>query len=122
MSEVTSVESPSQVEGNVAVLGEKEQAKSKPKRQPPYAVIVHNDNEHTWAYVTEILERVCGHDYQRAYLLTSQVHHTGRAIVWTGVLEVAELKRDQIRGFGPDFYARATVHFPLGVTIEPLPE
>jgi hypothetical protein len=34
---------------------------------------------------------------------------------------VAELKRDQIRGFGTDYYAPKPVTFPLGVTIEPLP-
>jgi hypothetical protein len=34
---------------------------------------------------------------------------------------VAELKRDQIRSTGPDFYAAKKVEFPLGVLIEPLP-
>ena len=96
-------------------------SKKKPKRQPPYAVIVHNDEEHTWQYVIEVLQRVCGHTEEQAYLFTSQVHHQGKAAVWTGPLEVAELKRDQIRGFGPDFYASKKVEFPLGVTLEPLP-
>jgi hypothetical protein len=36
-------------------------------------------------------------------------------------LELAELKRDQLREFGPDNYAPKTVTFPLGVTVEPLP-
>lgn len=94
----------------------------KPKRQPSYVVIVHNDDFHTWEYVIELLQRICGHDLQNALLLTSQVHHTGQAAVWTGAKEVAELKRDQIRGFGVDYYASQPVKFPLGVTIEPLPE
>jgi hypothetical protein len=34
---------------------------------------------------------------------------------------VAELKRDQIRGAGTDFYAIKPVRFPLGVLIEPMP-
>ena len=46
---------------------------------------------------------------------------TGRAIVWSGTKEVAELKRDQIREYGPDVYASVKVTFPLGVVIEPLP-
>lgn len=99
----------------------KADSRSKPKKQPPYAVIVHNDEDHTWGYVIEVLQRVCGHNEEQAYLLTSMVHHQGKAPVWTGPLEVAELKRDQIRGFGPDFYAEQTVKYPLGVTIEPLP-
>lgn len=95
--------------------------KTRNKKQPPYAVIVHNDDEHTVEYVMEVLQRVCGHDQQKALLLTCQVHFTGKAAVWTGALEVAELKRDQIRGFGTDFYAPKPVEFPLGVTIEPMP-
>jgi ATP-dependent Clp protease adapter protein ClpS len=48
------------------------------------------------------------------------VHHTGRAVVWQGSFEVAELKRDLIRGYGPDLYAHAPVTFPLGCYIEPI--
>ncbi len=109
----------------VVVVAEKPRAKqdskSDPKPQPPYAVIVHNDDFHTFPYVIEVLQKVCGHSLEKAFVLTSQVHHSGQAIVWSGALEVAELKRDQIRGFGPDFYAEQTVRFPLGVTVEPLP-
>ncbi|MBW3539666.1 MAG: ATP-dependent Clp protease adaptor ClpS [Planctomycetes bacterium] len=100
---------------------EKSDSRKKPKRQPPYAVIVYNDEEHTFDYVIEVLQRVCGHPLQKAVELTFRVHNTGRAAVWTGAREVAELKRDQIRGYGPDFFAVNTVRYPLGVSIEPLP-
>lgn len=99
----------------------REDARNKPKRQPPYAVIVHNDEEHTFLYVIDILMKVCGHPKEKAFVLTNQVHVAGKAVVWSGAMEVAELKRDQIRGFGPDFYAEKTVRFPLAVTIEPMP-
>jgi ATP-dependent Clp protease adaptor protein ClpS len=102
-------------------VNEKTDDKTKPKKQPPYAVIVHDDDFHTYEYVMEVLQKVCGHDLQKAFVLTQTVDLTGRAAVWTGTKEVAELKRDQIRGFGPDFYAQQTVKFPLGVTIEPMP-
>lgn len=122
MSEPTLVEEPIVDEPIVVVQKQNRQrSKSRRKKQPPYAVIVHNDDLHTFPYVIEVLQRVCGHDLQKAWLLTNQVHHRGRAIAWSGVREVAELKRDQIRGFGPDHYASRTVRFPLGVTIEPLP-
>ncbi len=100
---------------------EKTDDKKKPKTQPPYAVIVHDDDFHTYEYVMEVLQKVCGHDLQKAFILTQAVDLTGRAVVWSGTKEVAELKRDQIRGFGPDFHATQTVKFPLGVTIEPMP-
>lgn len=98
----------------------KQKKQAKPKKQPPYAVIVHNDPLHTFPYVIELLQKVCGHTKARAVLLTWQVHLAGRAVVWTGALEVAELKRDQIRGYGPDFYAEKPVKLPLGVTLEPM--
>ena len=100
---------------------QKSDSKQKPKKQPGYTVIVHNDEDHTWEYVIEVLQRVCGHTTEQAYELTSEVHFKGRAAVWSGTLEVAELKRDQIHGFGPDFHASQTVRYPLGVTLEPLP-
>ena len=120
MSESASVAEPV-VGPPVTDKKEKTDSKTKPKKQPPYAVIVHNDERHTWLYVIEVLQRVCGHSREKAHQLTSQVHFSGKAHVWTGALEVAELKRDQIRGFGTDFYAEKSVTFPLGVTIEPLP-
>ena len=96
-------------------------SESRPKRQPPYAVVVHNDDEHTFRYVIEMLQQVCAHPRERAYALTYEVHFRGSARVWTGCLELAELKRDQIRGYGPDHFAPRPVTYPLGVTLEPLP-
>jgi ATP-dependent Clp protease adaptor protein ClpS len=101
--------------------GKKSNTDKRRKRQPPYVVIIENDDFHTFAYVIEVIQRVCGRNQEDAFLLTTQIHLSGRACVWTGTRELAELKCDQIRGFGPDFHAEETVKFPLGVTIEPLP-
>ncbi len=95
--------------------------RSEPKTQPPYAVIVENDDLHTFEYVIEGLQKVCGHSRQKAGLLALEIDARGRAIVWSGSKEVAELKCEQIRGLGPDFFAPKPVTFPLGVYIEPLP-
>lgn len=100
---------------------EREKSDAKRKVQPPYAVIVENDDLHTFQYVIEVLQKVFGYAEEKAFILTSQVHYTGQAIVWSGALELAELKRDLIRGFGPDTYAMKPVTFPLGVRIEKLP-
>ncbi len=99
----------------------KEPAEAKPKKQPPYAVVLLNDDEHTFQFVVETLGKVFGYPLEKCFTLTEQVHHQGRGIVWSGTLELAELKRDQIRSAGPDFYAAKTIEFPLGVTVEPLP-
>ncbi len=93
-----------------------------PRPMPRYVVIVENDEHHTYPYVIDVLRKVCGHDRQRAYRLTNQVHFHGQAVVWIGPLEHAELKCEQIRNFGPDRFARRPVLFPLGTRIEQLPE
>ena len=94
---------------------------TRPKPQPPYAVIVENDDFHTFTYVIEALSKVCGHSRQKAWLLACEIDSLGQAIVWSGTRELAELKRDQLRGMGVDHFAPKPVKFPLGVRIEPLP-
>jgi ATP-dependent Clp protease adaptor protein ClpS len=93
----------------------------KPKKQPPYAVVVLNDELHTFNYVIETFKKVFGYPTVKCVMLATAIHFRGRAIVWSGSKEVAELKRDQIRSAGPDFHASTKVAFPLGVMIEPLP-
>ena len=99
----------------------KQPADAKPKQQPPYAVVLFNDEEHTFQYVVETLMKVFGYPQEKSYALTLQIHNDGKGIVWSGSREVAELKRDQIRSAGPDFYAAKKVDFPLKATVEPLP-
>jgi ATP-dependent Clp protease adaptor protein ClpS len=96
--------------------------KGKPKLLPPYAVVVLNDDEHTFQYVIETFRKVFGYSISKCLLLAMLIHSSGRAAVWTGPKEVAELKRDQIRSAGSDFYAKQKVSYPLGVVIEPLPQ
>jgi ATP-dependent Clp protease adaptor protein ClpS len=95
---------------------------TRPRRQPPYGVVVLNDDKHTFPYVIEVLQKTFGYSLPRAFRLTLEVHLRGRALVWSGPMETAEFKRDRIIGFGPDSYAMQPVTFPLGCTIEPLPQ
>ena len=95
--------------------------KRKPKKLPPYAVVVLNDDLHTFQYVIDVFKKVFRYSTPKCFLYAVRIHTQGRCIVWSGSKEVAELKRDQIRGAGPDFYAEKKVEFPLGVEIEPLP-
>ncbi len=99
----------------------KQPGDTKPKTQPPYAVVVLNDDQHSFQYVIDTFMKVFGYPLEKSYSLALQIHTEGRGIVWSGAREVAELKRDQIRSAGPDFYAEKKVDFPLGVTIEPMP-
>jgi ATP-dependent Clp protease adaptor protein ClpS len=74
----------------------------KTRRQPPYHVILLNDNDHSYDYVIRMLKELFGHPEERGYQLAKEVDERGRAIVLTTSLELAELKRDQIHAYGPD--------------------
>ncbi len=92
------------------------------KRQPPYAVVLHNDDVNGFDFVIEVLRKVFHYERLKAELLTLQAHETGRAVIWSGSLEVAELKADQVRACGPDPRMSALGAVPLRVTLEPLPD
>ncbi|MBA4066492.1 MAG: Clp protease ClpS [Isosphaera sp.] len=72
------------------------------RRQPPYHVVLLNDDDHTYEYVIEMLLALFGHPVEKGFELARQVDQTGRAVVCTTSLERAELKRDQIHAYGPD--------------------
>ncbi len=98
----------------------KADASTKTRRQPPYNVIVLNDEEHTFEYVIEMLTKLFGHSLTIAETLTWRIHNTGRAIVLTTHKELAELKREQVLAYGPD--PRMSISKgPLGCYIEPAP-
>ena len=91
---------------------------SKTRRQPPYAVILHNDDVNSMEFVVAVLRKVFGYTVEKCVELMMEAHNKGRAAVWVGALEVAELKADQIRSFGSDPFVKKGGH-PLGVSVEP---
>src|SRR5215471_1579384 len=80
----------------------KQEEKEKTKRQPPYNVILHNDDDHSFDYVIAMLQQLFGYPPEKGYQMALEVHTTGRVIVLTTTKEHGELKRDQIHAFGPD--------------------
>lgn len=77
-------------------------SKPKPRKLPPFNVILLDDDDHTYAYVIEMLQGVFGHSTENSYRMAKEVDETGRVIVLTTHRELAELKRDQIMGYGAD--------------------
>jgi len=97
-----------------------ESTEKKTKRQPPYNVIIVNDEEHTFEYVIELLTKIFRHPVRTAEELTWKIHTTGRSIVFTTHKELAELKREQVVSYGPDHRLRASKS-SLNCYIEPAP-
>jgi ATP-dependent Clp protease adaptor protein ClpS len=92
---------------------------SQTRRQPPYAVILHNDDLNGMDFVIAVLRQVFGYTVPKCFELMLEAHHKGRSVVWVGALEVAELKADQIHSCGPDPAAKDRGAQPLAVSVEP---
>src|SRR3954454_18586693 len=80
----------------------KTREQSKHKKQPPYNVVLLNDDDHSFEYVIGMLQQLFGHPVEKGFKMAYKVHTEGRVIVDTTSKERAELKRDQIHAFGPD--------------------
>ena len=98
----------------------KSSKKKRTRRVPPYNVIIENDDHHSMEFVVGTLCKALGYLVERAFQLMMQAHTTGRAVVWTGPKEVAELKADQIRTFH-ELREGGKSLGPLGCSIEPAP-
>ncbi len=109
-------------EPEVVVAPEVDEPKQdkKPRRQPRYNVILWNDDEHTYEYVIELLQKLFGYPVEKGFTMAKEVDSSGRVIVLTTTREHAELKRDQIHAYGKDHRIRACKG-SMSATIEPVP-
>jgi ATP-dependent Clp protease adaptor protein ClpS len=87
---------------------------------PPYHVIILNDAHHSVEFVVGVLVNVLGCPEELALQLTWEAHTSGRAVIWTGPKEVAELKAEQVQTFH-EKRTDGTDMGPLGCVIEPAP-
>ncbi len=66
-----------------------------------WRVIVLNDDHNTFDHVARTLSRVIpGVTLDQGYAIADRIHNSGRAIVWTGPKEVAELYWEQLSAAG----------------------
>lgn len=72
------------------------------QRQPPYHVILHNDDDHSFEYVIRMLKELFAHPETMGAMMAMEVHTKGKVICCTTSKERAELKQEQIHAFGPD--------------------
>src|SRR3954453_12188058 len=92
--------------------------KGKSKKLPPYHVVLLDDDDHSYEYVIEMLRCLFGYPDERGFQIAGEVDVAGRAVVVTTHKELAELKRDQIRGYGVDIRV-ATCAGSMSAIIEP---
>lgn len=67
----------------------------------PWNVVVLNDNHNTFQGVAFALSStLSGVSYDQGLRLADRIHSTGRAVVWSGHHEAAELYWETLREFG----------------------
>jgi ATP-dependent Clp protease adaptor protein ClpS len=89
------------------------------KRQPPYNVVLLNDDDHTYQYVIVMLQELFGYPPEKGFQMAKEVDSTGRVIVLTTTREHAELKQEQIHAYGPDPWSSKDCKGSMTAIIEP---
>ncbi|MBS1876930.1 MAG: ATP-dependent Clp protease adaptor ClpS [Acidobacteria bacterium] len=69
---------------------------------PQYNVVLIDDDEHTYEYVIEMLQKLFFYSKADAFRRAVEVDTMGRTVVLTCELAAAEFARDQIHAFGAD--------------------
>lgn len=85
---------------------------------PNFNVVLWDDNDHTYDYVIEMLMDIFHHSREKAFQMAVEVDTEGRVVVDTTTKERAELKRDQIHGYGKDWRLERCLG-SMSATIEP---
>ena len=70
---------------------------------PLYHVVLLDDDDHTYEYVIEMLQRLFACSEVDAWNHAVEVDSTGRTVVITCELPQAEFGRDQIHAYGADW-------------------
>ena len=96
------------------------QKKTRPKRQRRYNVVLWDDDEHSYEYVVLMMRQLFGHPFEQGFEIAKRVDTNGNAICITTTMEHAELKRDQIKGFGRDHLIERC-EGSMSASIEPEP-
>jgi len=69
---------------------------------PLYHVVLLDDNDHTYDYVIEMLQKLFIFTLDEAFRHAQEVDTCGRTILITCELPQAEFARDQIHAYGAD--------------------
>lgn len=70
---------------------------------PLYRVVLLDDDDHTYDYVIEMLQKIFIFSLDQAYRHAEEVDSCGRTVLITCELQEAEFARDQIQAYGPDW-------------------
>ena len=67
-----------------------------------YHLILLDDDDHSYAYVVEMLGRLFGYSKEKAFAIAAMVDTQGRAIVETASYDRVRHDQQRIHDYGPD--------------------
>jgi ATP-dependent Clp protease adaptor protein ClpS len=70
--------------------------------EPPYHLILLDDNEHTYAYVIHMVGAIFGYGREKAFAIACVVDSQGQAILMTASKDEVLLKQEAVHAFGAD--------------------
>lgn len=83
------------------------------KEEPPFRVIIHNDNITTFIFVIKILTTIFMKNVMEADQIANRTHNYGMAVVGTYPKSVAETRINKVH------FAAQLEGYPLKLTMEP---
>lgn len=96
-----------------------EQVSSATRTAPRWKVILLNDDDHTYDYVIEMLMKLFAKTLEEAFRHAEEVDATGVTVLTLTTRERAELKQEQIHGYGRD-HRLARSKGSMSAAIEPV--
>src|SRR5579863_2548750 len=72
-------------------------------KSPLYNVVLIDDDDHTYDYVIEMLQKIFIFTSEQALHHAQEVDSMGRTVLITCELPEAEFARDQVHGYGRDW-------------------
>jgi len=76
--------------------------RSEREKAPLFNVVLLDDDDHSYDYVVEMLQKLFCFSFSQAFNHAVEVDSTGRTILITCGLEEAQFGRDQIHAYGAD--------------------
>ena len=70
--------------------------------EPPYHLVLLDDDEHTYAYVIRMCAEIFGYGPEKGYAIACVVDSQGRAVLMTGSHDAVRAKQELVHAYGPD--------------------
>ena len=90
-------------------------------KSPLYRVVLLDDDDHTYDYVIEMLQKIFIFTAEQALRHAQEVDAMGRTVLITCELPQAEFARDQVQSYGPDWRLPRSKG-SMSAVIEPAPD